>query len=102
MLLRDGIKTYWGWLQCSVLLDVATAVVGRAKAGPSRSDSCKDTGAGPVKRGGWLLAGFHFLSAFSTRRQAPCSLLSSGINVAWCSEKVMPFFSVSLSSKTSS
>lgn len=63
MLLRDGIKTYWGWLQCSVLLDVATAVVGRAKAGPSRSDSCKDTGAGPVKRGGWLLVGFHFLSS---------------------------------------
>lgn len=102
MLLRDGIKIHWRWLQCSALLDVATAVVGRAKAGPSQSDSCKDTGAGPVRRGGWLLAGFHFLSSFSTQRQAPCSLLSSGINVAWCSEKVMPFFSVSLSAKTSS
>lgn len=36
------------------------------------------------------------------RRQAPCSLLSNGINVAWCSEKVMPLFPVSLSAKTSS
>lgn len=63
MLLRDGIKTHWRWLQFSALLDVATAVVGRAKAGPSRGDSCKNTGAGPVRRGGWLLAGFHFLSS---------------------------------------
>ena len=102
MLLRDGIKTHWRWLQFSALLDVASAVVDRAKSLPSRSDSCKDPGTGPVRRGGWLLAGFHFPSSFSTRRQAPCSLLSSGVSVAWCSEKVMPFCSVSLSGKTSS
>ena len=55
-----------------------------------------------TRRGGWLLAGFHFPSSFPTRRQVPCSLLMSGISVAWCSEKVVPFFSVSLSGKTSS
>ena len=72
------------------------------KLGLPRVTAAKIRAQDQVRRGGWLLAGFHFLSSFSTQRQAPCSLLSSGINVAWCSEKVMPFFSVSLSAKTSS
>ena len=72
MLLRDGIKTHWRRLPFSALLDVASAVVDRAKAGPSWSDSCKDPGTGlDVVGGSWQVSTSPLPSPRGDRFPAP-------------------------------
>lgn len=78
-----------GCSQDPLALASVLSTASRANAGASRSESCKGTGAGPVRCGGWLLQEFRFLSfpSFSAQRQVSCSFLSSGVNIGLVQRK---------------
>lgn len=83
-----------------VLASVFSSVDGGCR--PRWQSTCGAFPGGQLQRYWCRTPCISSLPSFSTHRQVSRSSLSSGMDVAWCSEKVMPFFSVSLSAKTCS